>query len=722
MKQSKKNVAKSVGYSFLSLALASATLVPAVAIATESGEAVLPTGGPDKAKESGSASTAPENPASKDETVYVYTKADGSVKNVEVRATLKNGDDAAELADSSNLSGIEVDEGDGVYSGSPSSMVWSANGGDVTYKGATDAAAPIEVSVTYTLDGKQVSPEELAGKSGHVVVRYDYANNSKETVEVNGASQEVYTPFVAVTAVLLDGDVFSNVSATNGRIVEDGDRTIVVGYAMPGLEESLDLSGNDIAIPGYFEFEADAKNFALKSTLTMASPNLFDDMDLDFNTSELSDVSGSLTQAMGQIVNGSSELTDAIEKISEAANAVSEGSSALAGQSSALPSSARQLASGAQGVSVGIAQVLASAQELDKGLLQVIGSPGGGTAEASGLAGAAAQTGQLKQVANTLYESLKASAGSLGSSSLQTQSTSSNSELSNLADRVANEAAANQSAMQDVQNTAGQVAVSASQAQADASAAQAALQSVNLSSIEDAAVRAQVQAQLDAASASLSQANGSAQAAADAAASLQAASSTIDTSAATEAASAFGAVGSGTLSAQGTGDTSAVTGSQEQIAMAKTLLDGLTALESGLNQAVEGLSTIEQMVSGKMLDKSGLPALANGAAQVAQGASALSNQAPALVGGMGQLASGTKDLAGALGALATGSQELTSGLQQFSDQGISALASALDSKLVRPLTRFDAVAQAGRDYKNFSGITEGTKGSVKFVFETDSIG
>ena len=128
------------------------------------------------------------------------------------------------------------------------------------------------------------------------------------------------------------------------------------------------------------------------------------------------------------------------------------------------------------------------------------------------------------------------------------------------------------------------------------------------------------------------------------------------------------------------------------------------------------------MVSGKMLDKSGLPALANGAAQVAQGASALSSQAPALVGGMGQLASGTKDLAGALGTLATGSQELTSGLQQFSDQGISALASALDSKLVRPLTRFDAVAQAGRDYKNFSGITEGTKGSVKFVFETDSIG
>ena len=717
MKQSKNNVAKSVGYSFLSLALASATLVPAVAIATESGEAVLPTVGPDKAKEPGSASTAPENPASKDETVYVYTKADGSVKNVEVRATLKNGDDAAELADSSNLSGIEVDEGDGVYSGSPSNMVWSANGGDVTYKGATDAAAPIEVSVTYTLDGKQVSPEELAGKSGHVVVRYDYANNSKETVEVNGASQEVYTPFVAITAVLLDGDVFSNVSPTNGRIVEDGDRTIVVGYAMPGLEESLDLSGNDIAIPGYFEFEADAKNFALKSTLTMASPNLFDDMDLDFNTSELSDVSGSLTQAMGQIVNGSSELTDAIEKISEAANAVSEGSSALAGQSSALPSSARQLATGAQVVSAGIAQVLASAQELDKGLLAVIGS-----AEQPGLADAAANAGKLKQVANTLYESLKASTGSLGSSSLQTQSTSTNSELSNLAERVANEAAANQSAMQDVQNTAGQAAASTSQAQADVSAAQAAVQSVDLSAIEDPAVRAQVQAQLDAASASLSQANGSAQAAADAAASLQAASSAIDTSAATEAVSAFGAVGSGTLSAQGTGDTSAVTGSQEQIAMAKTLLDGLTALESGLNQAVEVLSTIEQMVSGKMLDKSGLPALANGAAQVAQGASALSSQAPALVGGMGQLASGTKDLAGALGTLATGSQELTNGLQQFSDQGISALASTLDSKLVRPLTRFDAVAQAGRDYKNFSGITEGTKGSVKFVFETDSIG
>ena len=126
-------------------------------------------------------------------------------------------------------------------------MTWAADGDDIYYQGSTSKKLPVDVKATYWLNGKKVTPDQISGKSGKVKIRYDYTNNSKVTE--NGYS--VYTPFVAMTAVILDNDNFKNVKVTNAKMVNDGDRTTVVGYALPGMSDSLDLKDANLNIPEY---------------------------------------------------------------------------------------------------------------------------------------------------------------------------------------------------------------------------------------------------------------------------------------------------------------------------------------------------------------------------------------------------------------------------------------------------------------------------------------
>ena len=72
----------------------------------------------------------------------------------------------------------------------------------------------------------------------------------------------MYTPFTMVTAMMLPGDEYTNVTIDNGRILSDGDKNIVVGLGFPGLEENLNLSSEDldIEIPDSITITADVKN------------------------------------------------------------------------------------------------------------------------------------------------------------------------------------------------------------------------------------------------------------------------------------------------------------------------------------------------------------------------------------------------------------------------------------------------------------------------------
>ena len=307
----------------------------------------------------------------KDETVYVLAAADGSVDKIIVSDWVKNarGDDL--LSDVTCLTGIENVKGDESCTlGGDNTCVWDARGRDIYYQGGTDRELPVSVAVSYTLDGAPISPEELAGRSGRVTIRFDYTNHQYELVEIGGKRERICVPFAMLSGVVLDNDVFSNVSVSNGRIVNDGERTIVAGLAFPGLQDSLGLDKDTLDLPGHVEIAADAEGFRLESTVTLAANGLLDGgADRAGDHDGLEDLDGrldELTQAMEQLIDGSSRLYDGLCVLLDRSNELAAGIDKLA-------AGAARLQQGADGLSAGADQVQAGCAALRQGLDQLAG-------------------------------------------------------------------------------------------------------------------------------------------------------------------------------------------------------------------------------------------------------------------------------------------------------------------------------------------------------------
>ena len=304
----------------------------------------------------------------KDETVYVYTTADGTVKSEEVSTVLKNSNGAAELSDYSSLSSIEGKD-DATFQGSGGSIVWNAAGEDVAYTGATSAEAPVSIRVSYTLDGQAIAADQLAGKSGHVTIRYDFENHSATNATVNGVSQTIYTPFTCITAIMLDGKDFKNIEVENGKVINDGSDTIVAGYAMPGLKQSLGSMANDADVPDHFTVSADVTDFELKSTMTIVTAGLMSDVDTEsLGISNLDDASA-LTEAMGQLIDGSSTLTTGLEEMASNAKQLESGVAALQEGAGALSSGLYEMAG-----DEGLGALSSGASAFEDGIVLIAGS------------------------------------------------------------------------------------------------------------------------------------------------------------------------------------------------------------------------------------------------------------------------------------------------------------------------------------------------------------
>ncbi len=285
----------------------------------------------------------------KDETVYVLAGADGTVEKIIVSDWIKNALGAATLTDAGNLKDVENVKGDESYTLNQNNMrVWDAKGNDIYCKGTTEQALPVNLKVTYKLDGKTVSPTELVGKSGHVTLRYEYQNNQYETVSINGKKEKIYVPFGMLTGALLDNSVFKNVTVTNGKLLNDGDRTAVVGFAFPGLQESLALDSAKFEIPSYFEISADVQGFTLNETVTIATNGIFNEIDTSkFNSvSDLTAGLDKLNSAMTQLVNGSNALYGGLTTLLEKSGQLVQGIDALAAGAGKLKSGTEQLSSG----------------------------------------------------------------------------------------------------------------------------------------------------------------------------------------------------------------------------------------------------------------------------------------------------------------------------------------------------------------------------------------
>lgn len=314
----------------------------------------------------------------KEETVYFITDASGNVDKTIVSDHLYNRDGKDTIEDVSSLSDIENVKGDEEFTQDGDKLQWKADGNDIYYQGTTNAEAPVSQKVTYYLGGKEISPEELAGKSGKVTIHFDYTNNTSCTETVNGEKVTVSVPFAAITGLVLD-DSFSNIEVTNGDVKENNGSNIVLGYALPGLSDSLDVEDSDftddVTIPDYFEVTADVEDFSLSTAMTFVV-NAANYVGVDgASLDSVDDLLDELSDATEQLQDGSAELADGADTLADGAKTLKDGMSTLKTGLASYTDGANQINTGLNtlnssvpSLTSGIATLNSSAKSLSDGV------------------------------------------------------------------------------------------------------------------------------------------------------------------------------------------------------------------------------------------------------------------------------------------------------------------------------------------------------------------
>ncbi len=284
---------------------------------------------------------ASEEEVGKEEAVYIIADENGNAEQTIVSEWLKNPERNDRLCDVSDLKEIENVKGDETFEQNGSVLDWKADGNDIYYQGTTTKEAPVTEKITYYLDGKEISAKELAGKSGTVTIRFDYSNHQKEG--------DVYVPFLVISGMVLDSRC-SNIQVTNGKVISNGEKQIVVGMAVPGLSESLHVTdrdfSEDVSIPEYVEVTADAEDFQLDMTMTVVTGAS------EFTSGTSMDLSGmdekidDLTDAVSRLKDGSGKLEDGMDTLDQKMGEFSGGTDTLAQGIAAYTNGAETLANG----------------------------------------------------------------------------------------------------------------------------------------------------------------------------------------------------------------------------------------------------------------------------------------------------------------------------------------------------------------------------------------
>ena len=212
---------------------------------------------------------------------------------------------------------------------------------------ANEETLPVEMQIQYYLDDTEISASELAGKSGHIKITYNFSATS--------AYQNKLVPFLTVTGLNFDSTKFSNIKINNGKIISESDSITLVGYTFAGLSQDL----NADFLPSNFTIEADTTNFELGTVYSFATNELFAELDTSKLTSVDSIISSinSLSNGLDQIIAGSNDLTNGIDTLAT-------GISKLQLGANNLESGANNLATGITKLSDGLNSVVAFDDEI----------------------------------------------------------------------------------------------------------------------------------------------------------------------------------------------------------------------------------------------------------------------------------------------------------------------------------------------------------------------
>ena len=305
----------------------------------------------------------------KDETVYSKLKSNGENYQTIVSTHLTNSKTEKILEDLTNLINIKNTNGDETFTQDGDSIVWDSNGNDIYYQGESEKELPISCKITYTLDGKEIEPKELTGKRGKVKITLTYTNNDSHMVEINGMTTKMYTPFVVVAGTAINNEKNKNIEISNGKLMDDGSKTIVVGMAVPGMQESLNISKDKIDLPSTIEISMDATDFELGSIATFVTPKVLEDEDLkifdkldevydkvkilEVSSSKIEKGANSLKKGTDTYYEKSKEFNTAMNQVSQGMSSANYNYSKIDEGINSINSNSIKIKDGARGVSDG---------------------------------------------------------------------------------------------------------------------------------------------------------------------------------------------------------------------------------------------------------------------------------------------------------------------------------------------------------------------------------
>ncbi|MDD6401413.1 MAG: hypothetical protein PUG10_07385 [Lachnospiraceae bacterium] len=599
--------------------------------------------------------------AFKNETVYAFADPSGKINKVLVNEHLNNKEAKEELIDETDLTDIVNLKGDETFEIEGNKIKWKAEGKDIYYQGQSTKELPVELNISYSLNGKKIDVADLIGQSGRVTIRFDYKNNTSVNKEINGKKENIKIPFVAISGVMLD-DSFKNVEVVNGKLLSEGKKDIVLGYALPGLIDSIGVSkeefDKDFEIPDYFEFSADVENFKMGMSVTMIANGSNIVVDNGINLDSMDNLMNSLSDAGNRLSDGSKELTNGISTLNSKMSEFDAGMGQLKSGIDALAEGSNSLADGIYAVNNSAASIANGISNLDAALNTPMSSDEKAAVAASAQSAVEGAFAPGSETYNYIY----------GTASSQFAESMTNEQTinmiyqglyANLHDSLYGAGVANGLQMALEQGLP--------------------VTKEDIIASQGGAIEEQIQSSLYELAAGI--ANGIAENGKDSmGASVVEACKNAAVTSAGEAAVA-GAEGTkstiaGKIEAQQENGYSLVTGSQ--------------ALAGGTAQLANGVPTLTEGING------------------------LSQGASTLLDGSSQLLNGTSQLL-------NGSAQLEAGINTFNNDAVNKMVTAYNGDVKTFVERLDAVVEASSEYDTYTMLENGATGTTKIIIKTTEI-
>lgn len=640
----------------------------------------------------------------KSETVYAVMDADGNTTDVSVSEWLKNEGKSNNLSDYSNLKNIKNTSGDEKMSRDGNKLVWAAKGKDIHYTGDYDGELPVKVKVSYYLNGTKVSADEIAGKKGNVKIRFDYDIN--DSVKENGYS--LTRPYAIVSAVVLSNDNFTNITVNNGKAVNDGNSTAVVGIALPGMSDNLQI--DELDIPDHVTINAKTTNFEIDGTYTVADSGFMNDVDttklddatgqideLESALDKLSDASKKLVDGSSKLAKGANKLADSSSQIEEGTETLKDGTESMKNGSKDLSDGADKLVTGAQDLSAGTTQMKKGTEALNSSVNGADGLAGDNGSAKKLSAGAARVDAGIKQMGKTLEaqntklaQTAKSISDNLDGVNTEKVNAPSSADVDGALETAikAAEASGDEDTINALKNAKEKLGTYETNVNDTVSSVNTDKQKIAVANQTAKGMYKSI----------ASSSNDDLKELQDGADELKAGTQALDT-----------AVNVGGTKADGTKVPSlskAVTGLNSGAAQLDAGVNGYTDKEGKFHPgALLGLKSLQEGIKVDTKDKTSL----------VTGVNKLDTGAGKLVTYMGQLTEGAE-------TLSDGADTLASGMATFNKTGIQKLVSTLkDSDIKSTVNRVKATLDAASDGSFIGGKQEGQSGESKIIFKTDEV-